>query len=466
MVESFKGKKVTIMGLGLHGGGLASALFFLKEGATLTVTDLRSENVLKPTMDLLKDYKVKYTLKKHIDEDFTGADLVIKNPGVPSSSKYLKLAKRVETDISIFLQRVHCPIIAITGSKGKSSTVCALDFVLKKHNPRAKLGGNITVSPLTFIQDVDETTPVVLELSSWQLADLKNRGCLKPKIAAITNIMNDHQNAYNSLENYAYDKSLIFQNIDGDVILNFNDKFTPYFKDRLLKTTKEEPLYFSNKLEPNPFNGAYIDDMKQGWLQIEGQSIKILDQDLTLKGEHQRENLLLAGLILFRFGLNVTLIRESLKEFKGIAHRMELFLERDGIAFYNDSAATIPEAVCAAIESFKTPVRLICGGTDKELKFECIVKPFNKPTSIHLLSGTGTDKMVKVLDENNISYNGPYDSLKLLIEQLMPTLNTADSVLFSPGATSFGMFNNEFDRGNQFKEMITIYRIDSVTSKK
>lgn len=449
--EDFRGKNVTIMGLGLHGGGLASALFFLNEGANVTITDLRSKEILKPTLDKLKGEKVNFTLGKHIDEDFVDADIVIKNPGVPKSSKYLKMAKRVESDISIFLSRVNCPIIAVTGSKGKSSTVSALDYVLKKSDPKTKLGGNITVSPLTFINEVDEDTPVILELSSWQLADIRGRKCLKAQISTVTNIMNDHQNAYNSMEEYAGDKAVIFENLKGDAILNYNDPYRDFFKEGLATS----PLYFSNKEEGKDFNGAFIDNEKLGWIQLNGKKERILDRELTLKGEHQRENLLLAGLILYRIGLESGFIRKGLKEFKGIDHRMELFKEAMGVKYYNDSAATIPEAVCAAIESFTTPVRLISGGTDKELDFNCIKDSFKKPISIHLLEGSGTDKMIKVLKESNINYYGPFSSLKLLIEDLIPRVKEGDSVLFSPGATSFGMFNNEFDRGNQFKSIIS-----------
>lgn len=451
MVESFKNKKITIMGLGLHGGGLASALFFLKQGAKLTITDLRSEDILKPTLEQLKNYNINYTLGKHIDKDFIDADIIIKNPGVPSTSKYLKLAKRIESDISIFLNLTNSPIIAVTGSKGKSSTVSAIYHVLKRVAPSTKLGGNITVSPLTFIDDIDDKSPVILELSSWQLADIRGKGCLKAKIATVTNIMNDHQNAYNSLEEYAEDKGVIFEDLNGDAILNYNDPFRDFFLKKLDKT----PLFFSNRMLPKDINCAFIDDMKQGWLQIEGKQEKILDSELTLKGEHQRENLLLAALILHRFGVETNIIRESLAEFKGIAHRMEMFLERDNVKFYNDSAATIPEAVIAAINSFKTPIRLISGGTDKELDFECIKYSYKKPESIHLLKGTGTDKMIKILDREKIEYFGPFSSLEDLIDNLKPTLNYGDNVLFSPGATSFGMFNNEFHRGDQFKKIIS-----------
>lgn len=449
--ESFKDKKVTIMGLGLHGGGLASALFFLKEGARVTITDLRTKSILQPTLDKLQGYEFDLTLEKHIDSDFSEADIVIKNPGVPSSSPYLKMAKRVESDISIFLSRVNCPIIAITGSKGKSSTVSAIYHVLKKVNENSKLGGNITVSPLTFIDDVNNSTPVVLELSSWQLSDLRGKDSFNPNISAVTNIMNDHQNAYNSIDEYAGDKGVILERVKDWGIINYNDSYKDFFKDILNKT----PLYFSNKPEDKNYTGAFLDEEKNGWFQDNGKKTFILPNELTIPGEHQRENLLLAGMILLKYGLKPEVIREGLQEFKGIAHRMEFFHEKDGVKFYNDSAATIPEAVCAAIEALKGPVKLISGGTDKELEFDIIKDSFKIPKAIYLLQGTGTDKMLPILDREDITYFGPYDSLEKLISDLKQNIESGDSVLFSPGATSFGMFNNEFHRGNQFKEIIS-----------
>lgn len=451
MVESFKGKKVTIMGLGLHGGGLASARFFLNEGAKLTITDLRSEEVLKPTIEQLKDYPIKYTLEQHIDEDFTEADIVIKNPGVPSHSPFLKLAKRVESDISIFLSRVDAPVIAITGSKGKSSTVSALYEVLKSVDSGVKLGGNITVSPLTFIDEVNGTSPIILELSSWQLADLRDKGVLQADYAAVTNIMNDHQNAYNSMDDYADDKAVILSGVKNRAILNYNDHYREFFE----KYLDDKPLYFSGSTLPEGVDGAYFNQKREGFLKLGDKSYYILPATLTLKGEHQRENMLLAATIAKLQGVNEEIIRSVLTKFTGIKHRMELFHEKDGVKFYNDSAATIPEAVIAALNSFKSPVRLISGGTDKELNFSGIESAFKKAKSIHLLAGTGTDKMILELQRAGIAYNGPFNSLQTLIDDLKGTLKEGDNVLFSPGATSFGMFNNEFDRGNQFKSMIS-----------
>lgn len=174
-IEDINGMKVTVMGLGLNGGGLASAIFFARHGADVTVTDMKDANFLRASLNSLKEFPdIKIVLGRHEISDFENADMVIKNPGVKREGNiFLAAAKKIETDISIFLQLTKAPIIAVTGSKGKSSTVSALHYGFKALGYES-LGGNITVSPLTFWDKVTETTPVVLELSSFQLNDLRS----------------------------------------------------------------------------------------------------------------------------------------------------------------------------------------------------------------------------------------------------------------------------------------------------
>lgn len=205
------------MGLGLNGGGEACVRFFLRHGANVLATDMKTAEQLQPTIQKLSDdpeidsSRLSYRLGEHRIEDFQNADCVIKNPGVKfEGNKYLAAAKNIETDISIFLHFTKAPVIAVTGSKGKSSTVSAINYGLNKAGFTAFLGGNITVSPLTFLEKTNEKTPVVLELSSWQLADLRGRKALKPKICVITKIVPDHQNWYHAMEPYVADKRLIY----------------------------------------------------------------------------------------------------------------------------------------------------------------------------------------------------------------------------------------------------------------
>ena len=194
------------MGLGLNGGGLACVRYFASLGAHVTATDLRSEEILAPSLEKLKDLPVRYVLGEHRMEDFEQADLVIKNPAVPADSPFLKASRQVETDLSVFLANCTNPILAVTGSKGKSTVVSALHAVLSSAGLNPRLGGNITVSPLTFLEELKGDEPVILELSSWQLGDLKGRNLLHPRISVITNIMNDHQNMYAAFSDYVDDK--------------------------------------------------------------------------------------------------------------------------------------------------------------------------------------------------------------------------------------------------------------------
>ena len=221
-VDDIKDKHITIMGLGLNGGGEATARFFLQHGAFVIVTDMKNEEQLAPTIerlnsdDTLDHTRLTYHLGGHDLADFENADCVIKNPGVKyEGNKYLAAAKAIETDLSIFLRFTDCPIIAVTGSKGKSSTVSAIYYGLQQAGFTAFLGGNITVSPLTFFEQVSSDTPVVIEFSSWQLADLRGRRVLKPHIAVITKIVPDHQNWYGNMEDYVADKRLIYADQDA-----------------------------------------------------------------------------------------------------------------------------------------------------------------------------------------------------------------------------------------------------------
>ncbi|MCK4540909.1 MAG: UDP-N-acetylmuramoyl-L-alanine--D-glutamate ligase [Spirochaetales bacterium] len=442
--------KVTIMGLGLHGGGLASARFFASNGAEVTVTDLRSRETLAPTLDSLKDYNILYTLGEHRKEDFFNSDLVIKNPAVPATSPFLKEVRQVETDISIFLRLTHRPVFGITGSKGKSTTSSAIHAALLPRYPGAKLGGNITVSPLTFLEE-DSEDPVVLELSSWQLADLRGMGLLAPEIAIITNILPDHQDRYNNMFYYVEDKKVIYENQGrGDWLLcNFDQEWGQQF----YQEARGETFYFSESPLPEGIDGVFLQE-KRGILRIKGTEQQILPANLSLKGEHNRLNLLCAAAALYLFGLDPEKTARELARFKGIEHRMEFVRKYRGITFYNDSAATIPEATLSAVRSFTTPLRLIMGGTDKELNFQCLKGAANEPRQIYLLDGSAREKIKTVLRDAGVTWKGPFSSLKEAFESAVRDASRGDSIILSPGCTSFGMFLNEFDRGRQFKTLI------------
>jgi len=428
-IEGICGMKVTIMGLGLHGGGLSSAKFFSDKGALVTVTDLRDEATLAPSLEALVGRNIRFVLGRHEIDDFRDADIVIKNPAVKRRSPFLAAAGHIETDISVFLRYSKSPIVAVTGSKGKSSTASAIHHGFIESGIDAFLGGNITVSPLDFLGETAPDKPVVLELSSWQLADMRGMGVLKPKVAVITAIMPDHMNYYSSMEEYVADKRLIYADQDGSdfTICDLDSPWGLSFASE----TKGQVLFYSEK-----------------------ELDRFLPAELLVPGGHMRKNLMAAGLALGAMGLEAESVKKALSSFPGVEHRLEFFAESRNVRWYNDSAATIPQAVDVALSSFTCPVVLITGGTDKNIDFEPVKPIYAKAAALVLLKGTGTDKLLPLLSDQGLQWFGPYDNLTEAVGVADRLAQPGSAVLLSPGCASFGMFLHEFDRGKKFKEAV------------
>ena len=472
--DSFAGVKVLVMGLGLHGGGAESARYLASLGAEVTVTDLRDEKILAPSVEKLEKTAAgfipfRYVLGKHDIADFQNADIVIKNPGVRPDSPYLKAARKIETDISLFLASCPARISAVTGTKGKSTASSALFWVLnesriKTSNGKARLGGNITVSPLSFLDELEAGDDVVLELSSFQLGDLRGRDLLKPRAAVFTGLMRDHLDRYGTMEAYAADKRLIYKNQDAcDVTVAGTDEWGKSF----LAESRGRPVVFASGLADGLANGEadgwIADPAGPGFARLweipgsnekPGTVVEVVPSRPLIPGYFQKRNLLSAALALLDLGLPADFIRESLERFPGVEHRLEFFHESNGIRFYNDSAATIPEAAAAAVNAFEKPPILITGGTDKDLDFSPLAQAAANAAAIILLAGSGTDKIKLLLDSGGIPYRGPFDSPESAALAALDAATPGSTVLFSPGCTSFGMFLNEFDRGRKWKEAV------------
>lgn len=486
-----------IMGLGLHGGGLESARFFLKRGAEVTVTDIRDEKTLSPSIEELdkicsdlKKKKVNYILGGHEIEDFKKADIVIKNPGVRPDSPFLRVSKRTETDISLFLSESKARLSAVTGTKGKSVTSSALHWILSKNRKkgRAFLGGNITVSPLTFLDELTKDDDVILELSSFQLGDLKNRralntsALLKPAASVLTAIMPDHLDRYALMEEYIDDKRNIYRGQDANCLtVAGDDEWGKSFRSE----TKARPLVYSRFELPKGHSGGWIEKSGRGLARLyswdfpayyqtadsssevpatgaDGETEELVPEHILISGSHQRLNLLSAALAAYGLGIDSRTICGALSTFPGIEHRLEMFHKADNVCFFNDSAATIPEAAAACIDALspQSPLVLVTGGTDKNLDFSPLVIAAKNARTVILLAGTGTEKLNFLLTEAGIDYSGPFDNLdnavRCAIEKAAVIKHTEGSccVALSPGCASFGMFLNEFDRGRKWKEAV------------
>ncbi len=236
---------------------------------------------------------------------------------------------------------------------------------------------------------------------------------------------------------------------EGFLICNYDESYGRIFA----RETGARVLFVSSVPLPEGTDGVFLDE-NRGFIRTNGKTEQVLPKEITLTGMHNRINLLYAAAVLYLEGLSGRDIAEGLSLFKGIPHRMEKVEEINGVLWYNDSAATIPQATAAALKSFNTPVLLICGGTDKELQFEGFDKAVQIPERIYLLEGSATERMLPIIESARTPFKGPFSSLEEAVNTAFADSKPGDSVVFSPGATSFGMFLNEFDRGDQFRTMV------------
>jgi UDP-N-acetylmuramoylalanine--D-glutamate ligase len=439
-MKLFNGKRVTVMGLGLNGGGVGVAKFFYKQGAEVLVTDLKTEQQLADSIKQLKGLKIKYTLGKHEEADFITADLVIKNPDVPSTSPYLEIAKKnkvaIETDVTLFFKMSKAYIIGVTGTKGKSTTASLIYHILKQKSKRTFIAGNIGVSPLEILPEIKKGDKVILELSSFELEDLTQG----PDIAVVTNIMPDHLNRYGTMAEYIEAKKIIFkyQKSKDFLILNDDDPIAREFA----KNAKANIILYSLK------SLAVLKGKKQ---------IVKLD-NFKLFGEHNFSNLLAAIEVAKLLKVSPALIEKFLKGFKGVPNRQEFIKEVKGVKYYNDTTATMPEAAIIAVQAFlenfpDSRLILICGGQNKGLKYGEMTRIIKERVDeIVLLPGTASDKIREGL--GNYTRVHEVSSMQEAVKKAKEMAKKGDVVILSPGAASFNLFKNEFDRGAQFVELV------------
>lgn len=433
--DLYKDKKVLILGLGINQGGLGAARFFAEAGANLRVTDLKSASDLQPSIEALNQYpNIDFVLGTHRYEDLDWADLIIRNPALKPENPYLKYAKekdkRVEMDMGIFLQFVDKDkIIGVTGAKGKSTTSSMIYEVLSKAGKKIVFGGNIGKSVLDTIPFLDKETLVVLEISSFQLEAFEQHK-VSPKRAVITNIYPDHLNYYGSMENYIKAKKIIakYQTKEDFLFLRQNDEVTsqPDFLDGL----DGNIINFSASDLPENFSPQ-------------------------LPGEHNLDNIAAALAVTSSIGINKEFSLEILKNSKGVEFRLQLIQNKEGIRIYNDSAATNPIASIQALRSLPNSI-LIAGGTNKELDYGELGKAISEyAKAVFFLEGDATDQIKKSLPSKYNKVIGTYNDLGELLKDVRTIAHPGDIILFSPGAASFNLFQNEFDRGRKFNEYIS-----------
>ncbi len=433
--QRFKNKKITVMGLGLLGRGIGVVKFLAECGADLLVTDLKNKKELEFSLNKLKKIKnIKYVLGKHKLADFKKCDIIIKAAGVPFDSPYIKEARKnhipIEMDASLFSKLSSATIIGVTGTRGKSTVTNIIYNSLKKHSLKNKnvfLGGNIRgIATLPLLKKAKKGDGVVLELDSWQLQGFGDSK-ISPQIAVFTNFMCDHMNYYKGdMQRYFYDKANIFKYQNRDDYLVVGEQAGQEIKKRFKNKIKSKIIQIKNYIPKN-------------W-------------KINLIGEHNKINIALAVEALKILGLSSSVIKKGVEDYNGELGRLELVRKFKGVAYYNDTNATTPDALMAALKALgKKNIILIAGGDDKDLNYKEITEFIIKTVKILILiEGTATNKIISYLPKSVDVVN----SMKKAFRKAKKFSQKGDIILLSPGAASFGVFKNEYDRGEQFTKLV------------
>jgi UDP-N-acetylmuramoylalanine--D-glutamate ligase len=463
------------MGLGVNQGGLGVAKWLLKRGARLTVTDLKDQHALASSLaELERTYillarkfgkgnihRIQYILGKHRRQDFVSADLVIQGPGVPRESAFLKIAKArrvpIETDLSLFFRLCPQAIVGVSGTRGKTTVTAMIGAMLRAEFGRVVIGGNIRKSPLDQLDGLIRTkqpVPVVLELSSWQLEGLK--ACRRsPHVAVLTNVMPDHLNRYRDMADYASAKELIYawQTPDDMAIVPRNDAYTRKMGGRV----SAERFWAASKPGAGEENLLAFRG-NRAIIRRAGEETELFRKpDVRILGAHNLWNALLAAGAAYLRGVKPAVIKKTIRNFKGVPYRLEFVKTVGGVSYWNDTAATSPDGSIAALKTLskKKNIILIAGGADKKLEFgewARTVKAYAK--RIILFEGTALPKILRSLKRAGVKPNAVVKTMTSAVWHARQAAKRGDTVLLSPGCASFGLFVNEFDRGDRFRAAV------------
>jgi UDP-N-acetylmuramoylalanine--D-glutamate ligase len=453
-IPVLEGRKVTVMGLGLFGGGVGVIRFLVRSGARVTVTDQKVESELRESVEVLRDLPVTLHLGGHDLADFRDADLVIVNPAVPPQSPYLAAARALETEMNLFFKLCPTPrVIGVTGSNGKTTTTTLIGEILRRGPRRTWVGGNIGGSLLESIREIGPEDQVVLELSSFML---ENLGLLQrsPELGVVMNLSPNHLDRHGTMEAYGAAKRNIVahQPASGAKILNFDDPSVRSFES----ASPSENYYFSLK-EPPP-RGALV--RGEGLdIQLGGAPRRVDLSARRLPGWFNLQNMAAAATAAGVASRGhwpqwPEACASVLNSFPGVEHRLEFVSEKRGVKYYNDSKATDAEATAAALDTLPGPFLLILGGFDKKTPFEGLARAISeKPVRACLLLGQTAPAIESALRaQPRIPEIARVASLE---EALRYPARPGETVLLSPACASWDMFRNFTERGRAFKALVS-----------
>jgi len=443
---------VTIFGLGITGNALIEYFIGIKAKISISEKNIR-EKVLQNILDTLKKYNIDAEFGGHSDKFICGADLIVVSPGVHLDIPPLELAKKnnipIISEIELAYQKLTKPIIAITGTNGKTTTTTLVGEIIRNAGLNVAVAGNIGF-PMIAVDD-DNLDYIVAEISSYQLeATIK----FKPKISAILNLAQDHLERHKTMALYSKAKAKIFQNQDK------NDYFV-YNHDNdlvsiLAKDTSAVCIPFSRKYILK--HGAFVDNGSIVYKDSNTEVIIRID-DIRIKGDHNIENALACVAIAKLLGIKNEVIESTIKDFKGVEHRIEYVDTISGVAFINDSKGTNTDSTVVALKTISNQyglgkVILIAGGRDKGGDLADFVNQIKESARAVVLLGEAKERFRDALIKNSYVNYHIADTFEDSIRKSFSLAGYGDVVLLSPACASFDMFSNYEERGDIFKNIV------------
>jgi UDP-N-acetylmuramoylalanine--D-glutamate ligase len=447
-----QGKHILVVGLGKS--GMAAARFLHSRGARVTATDSASADALPHAQKLL-ELGIRLELNQHDLASFTGADLIVMSPGVPHTIKPVAAATRkgvpVVGEVELASWFVEDPIVAVTGTNGKTTTTELLGQMLKASHQTVFVGGNIGRPFIEYADSDQRADVVVLEISSFQLDTIQS---FRPQVGILLNITDDHLDRYPSLEAYIQSKGRLFENqTQSDVAIYKADDARI---EQLIKDIPSRRLPFAShqngQLRHPPHQGAIINQQAIHLWDGNGRRGQIHLSDIRLPGKHNHENIAAASLATLASGGNMQGICQALKSFSGLPHRLEYIDTIHQITFYNDSKATNVDAVVQALAAFQTPIILIAGGRDKGGDFKILKAALHPGIKAIILCGEAKELLAKELA--GTVPTRLVNSMEEAVKKSFAAASPGDTILLSPGCASFDMYPSYKKRGDDFRAWV------------
>jgi UDP-N-acetylmuramoylalanine--D-glutamate ligase len=441
-----QGKRALVVGLGKS--GVASALFLKSRGARVTVSDSKPEAELRNEILLLLDHGITVETGGHGDRTFRGQDLIVVSPGVPFDAPQLEQARAlgepVIGEVELAAQFLPGSIVAITGANGKTTTTTLAGKIIAGGKFPTLVGGNIGTPAISFADQARPDTWTVLEVSSFQLETIVS---FRPQIAVILNITPDHLDRHKTFANYVNAKARIFENQQPEdfAVLNADDPTTAGLAAR----TRAQLFWFSRKKEVE--KGSFV---RSGHILFrDGKSEReiMLLSEIPLRGAHNLENVLAGVSIGALVGCQPGQIREAVRNFKAVEHRLEFVAKIAGVDYYNDSKATNVDATIKALESFPANIHLILGGKDKGSDYSALSQLLRERVKRVYTIGAAAAKIQSQIAGTEIV---PSQTLENAVRSASESATTGDIVLLAPACASFDQFENYEHRGRVFKEIV------------